>query len=216
MMDIQWQRWQRWEPVNLLQLVGFLVEAVEVSVVYAICLFSVRDGEVAKGHWRCILWNAVPLSLFAMMRSRFHDIGKSLMTVPGQSYADTPSWTSRGSWQLGGNLPQCRNVSARLCFEKSEALRLAILSPLQVEGVDAATTPPGSIGAAFFNFFEDAFNILYLEKGNLDIVEQLLRANPAIQMRCSTVDRSQTIACIVVSHFKLRQINLSCVTVRGD
>ena len=27
-------------------------EAVEVSVVYAICLFSVRDGEVAKAHWR--------------------------------------------------------------------------------------------------------------------------------------------------------------------
>lgn len=107
-------------------------------------------------------------------------------------------------------------TSRNAAMSLSEALRLAILSPLQVEGVDAATTPPGSIGAAFFNYVEDAFNILYLEKGNLDIVEQLLKANPAIQMRCSTVDRSQTIACIVVSHFKLRQINLSCVTVRGD
>ena len=159
-------------------------------------------------HFRCLPW--------CFHDSTILERASWLMTVPGQSYADTPSWTSRGSWQLGGDLSQCRNVSARLCFEKSEALRLAILSPLQVEGVDAATTPPGSIGAAFFNFVEDAFNILYLEKGNLDIVEQLLKANPAIQMRCSTVDRSQTIACIVVSHFKLRQINSSCVTLRGD
>lgn len=28
-------------------------QEVEVSVVYAICLFSVRDGDVAKSHWRC-------------------------------------------------------------------------------------------------------------------------------------------------------------------
>jgi len=32
-----------------------LSKAVEVSVVYAICLFSVRDGEVAKGHWSLML-----------------------------------------------------------------------------------------------------------------------------------------------------------------
>ena len=55
---------------NSLRLV-FLVEAVEVSVVYAICLFSVRDGEVAKGHWRCILSNAVAQQLFTMMRFTF-------------------------------------------------------------------------------------------------------------------------------------------------
>ena len=29
-----------------------LSKEVEVSVVYAICLFSVRDGHVAKSHWR--------------------------------------------------------------------------------------------------------------------------------------------------------------------
>lgn len=32
-----------------------LSKAVEVSVVYAICLFSVRDGEVAKAHWSLML-----------------------------------------------------------------------------------------------------------------------------------------------------------------
>eukprot|EP00438_Fugacium_kawagutii_P012142 Skav235292 [mRNA] locus=scaffold4363:42576:52230:- [translate_table: standard] len=32
-----------------------LVSEVEVSVVYAICLFSVRDGDVAKAHWRIMV-----------------------------------------------------------------------------------------------------------------------------------------------------------------